>query len=128
MPAHATIEVCPVADLDAALAELADYREAYRKTIEDECPSDEKHCACVPFLRSEIKRISDECDEGRCPSAEHERLAALARVAALTAALDECAEYFDSLADVDDGPDGQPVPNLAMRMQQLCDRALKGGA
>lgn len=67
-----------LAERDALKAELDDQREAYRKTIEDECATDEKHCACVPFLRSEVKRISDECDEGRCPSAEHERLAAAA--------------------------------------------------
>ena len=46
-----------VATLAARDAELADIREAHRKVMAEECPSDEHHCTCVPVLRAEIKRL-----------------------------------------------------------------------
>jgi len=31
--------------------------------------------------------------------------------------LDRCAEFLDNYVDVNDGDDGQPVPNLAMSLK-----------
>ena len=42
----------------------------------------------------------------------------------LQAALQECQEYFDDRADVEDGDDGQPVPNYEMQMSTMIDSVL----
>ena len=64
-------------------------------------------------------RLWDELDATRAKLARQ-----AAAMEGLIDALAECSEYFDTRADVDDGPDGQPIPNTAMRMQSLCESAL----
>ena len=44
--------------------------------------------------------------------------------AQLRKALEACREWFDDRADVVDGPDGQPMPNEAMRMLAMVRLAL----
>ena len=41
---------------------IDDYREGIAKTLEERCPSDERHCGCVPILRQEIDRLKNEKD------------------------------------------------------------------
>jgi hypothetical protein len=42
----------------------------------------------------------------------------------LTAALEECQEYFDDRSDVVDGEDGQPSANEEMSMSRMIDAVL----
>jgi len=42
----------------------------------------------------------------------------------LTAALEECQEYFDDRSDVVDGDDGQPEPNSEMSMSMMINSVL----
>ena len=37
--------------------ELDDWREGHRRVMSEDCPSDEKHCACVPTLRRELAKV-----------------------------------------------------------------------
>lgn len=39
---------------------LDDYRQDYAKVVNDLCPTDERHCGCVPILRRENRLISEE--------------------------------------------------------------------
>lgn len=41
-------------------------------------------------------------------------------------ALKEILELADNEADTEDGRDGEPKPNLAMRIATICDNALSG--
>jgi len=42
---------------NARLLETLDYySEDYKKIINEECPTDEKHCSCVPVLRQELEK------------------------------------------------------------------------
>jgi hypothetical protein len=40
--------------------ELADIAEEHRQVMAEECPTDEKHCTCVPILRAEIDSLTAE--------------------------------------------------------------------
>ncbi len=33
---------------------IQDYRDDFNRVLDEQCPSDEKHCGCVPILRTEI--------------------------------------------------------------------------
>lgn len=58
---HAREDIPALLDaLDEAEAELADWREASRKVLDDKCPSDEHHCTCVPLLRKRIAELEAE--------------------------------------------------------------------
>jgi hypothetical protein len=48
-------------------------------------------------------------------------------VAAYRAALEEVRDYLDDRADVNDGVDGRPVANDAMRLLQTVNAALAMG-
>jgi len=39
---------------------LDDYRQDYEKVVNDQCPTDERHCGCVPILRRENRLQSEE--------------------------------------------------------------------
>lgn len=48
------------AERDKLAEKLNDWSETYNKIIEDgTCASDEYHCACVPALREEVKKLRD---------------------------------------------------------------------
>ena len=47
-------------ELEAIRAELADIKGSYERVISESCPTDEQHCACVPALRAENKRMIKE--------------------------------------------------------------------
>jgi hypothetical protein len=42
------------AEIARLSAELDDIHEVHKKVMEENCPSDEVHCTCVPILRKEI--------------------------------------------------------------------------
>ena len=46
-------------------AEAADWRDAHRRVMAEDCPSDEHHCACVPALRVEAERLRGLAREAR---------------------------------------------------------------
>jgi hypothetical protein len=60
-----------IADLRDAETE---YAEAYGSVIAEQCPTDEKHCTCVPFLRVEISRLKTELE--KCKLRELDELTA----------------------------------------------------
>jgi hypothetical protein len=37
-------------------AKLADYKDDISKVLDEKCPSDERHCGCVPILRQQIDK------------------------------------------------------------------------
>lgn len=37
--------------------ELYEWREQYKRVMEERCPSDEHHCTCVPALRAEVQAL-----------------------------------------------------------------------
>ena len=39
------------------IEEAHERRERFRRIMAEECPSDEKHCTCVPLLRAGAKRL-----------------------------------------------------------------------
>ena len=47
---------------------VEDYRSSYERVASDQCPTDERHCGCVPILRQEIaklkKDVADLCPIG----------------------------------------------------------------
>jgi len=43
-------------------AEIADHYQTFRRIMDEKCPADEVHCACVPYLRIEIKKLTAERD------------------------------------------------------------------
>ena len=49
-----------VAELEAENAELrdviADYRNDVSRVLDERCPSDERHCGCVPILREQLTK------------------------------------------------------------------------
>ena len=44
---------------------LDDYRQDYAKVVNDLCPTDERHCGCVPILRRENRLISEELADAK---------------------------------------------------------------
>ena len=49
---------------------------------------------------------------------------ALQYILKLHAVLEECATYFDNHSEVNDGPDGQQVPNEAMVLLTTIEKVL----
>jgi ATP-dependent Lon protease len=39
---------------------LDDYRQDYATVVNDQCPTDERHCGCVPILRRENRLLSED--------------------------------------------------------------------
>jgi hypothetical protein len=37
------------------LADLEDWERASKKVMSEQCPPDERHCTCVPFLRKRLE-------------------------------------------------------------------------
>ncbi len=58
------IEKCKEANKDAQ-SRLDDYRQDYAKVVNDLCPTDERHCGCVPILRRENRLISEELADAK---------------------------------------------------------------
>jgi len=71
------IAKCKEANKDAQ-SRLDDYRQDYEKVVNDLCPTDERHCGCVPILRRENRLISEELADAKFDiqdvKAENERL------------------------------------------------------
>jgi len=44
---------------------LDDYRQDYAKVVNELCPTDERHCGCVPILRRENRLISEELADAK---------------------------------------------------------------
>lgn len=44
---------------------LDDYRQDYATVVNDQCPTDERHCGCVPILRRENRLISEELADAK---------------------------------------------------------------
>lgn len=57
---------------------------------------------------------------------DEELKAAYERIAQLEADLNECREFLEGQADVNDGSYGQPAPNRAMQLVCLIDESLHG--
>ena len=47
-----------IAELEACKGVLAELTEQHQQVMAEECPSDEKHCTCVPILRTGIVRLN----------------------------------------------------------------------
>ena len=58
------IAKCKEANEDAQ-SRLDDYRQDYEKVVNDLCPTDERHCGCVPILRRENRLISEELADAK---------------------------------------------------------------
>lgn len=52
-----------VGEVRRLTAELSDIHETHRRIISEQCPTDERHCTCVPALRSELEKVTAERDE-----------------------------------------------------------------
>ena len=44
-------------------ATIKEYKDDYKRIIEDSNPSDEQHCPCVPALRKEITKLREALKE-----------------------------------------------------------------
>jgi hypothetical protein len=42
-------------ELDEARQQIADFEATTRRIMDEQCPTDEKHCGCVPYLRRVIE-------------------------------------------------------------------------
>lgn len=75
---------------DAARAKLDDWQESYAKVVEDRCPTDEVHCACVPILRAEADGQRERADraERERDEARAERDEALENLRAVNARME----------------------------------------
>ena len=66
--------------VQAERSELArqnmELQEKYQRIVAEECPSDEKHCGCVPALREEIGRLKSAVEEANVQREEAVRVAA----------------------------------------------------
>jgi len=49
-------------DLSEARRQLAEWQEAGERVMAEKCPSDEKHCTCVPLLRRQLAALQDVND------------------------------------------------------------------
>lgn len=50
-------------DYVAGLAEeLLDFKQSAERVLSETCPSDERHCGCVVYLRAEIERLRKVID------------------------------------------------------------------
>ncbi len=58
------IAKCKEANKDVQ-SRLDDYRQDYAKVVNDLCPTDERHCGCVPILRRENRLISEELADAK---------------------------------------------------------------
>ena len=58
------IAKCKEANEDVQ-SRLDDYRQDYAKVVNDLCPTDERHCGCVPILRRENRLISEELADAK---------------------------------------------------------------
>lgn len=59
-------------------------------------------------------------------TAKHNTKVAAARIAELTASLEEALEYFKDRYDVKDGDNGEQLPNEEMRLGTMIDETLYG--
>jgi hypothetical protein len=62
----------------------------------------------------------------RIRKVEFDNEQAAARIRRLEADLNECREFLENQVDVTDGPDGQPLPNKAMRLCAMIDETING--
>ena len=57
---HVTALTARIAELEAENAELrdviGDYRNDASRVLDEKCPSDERHCGCVPILREQLTK------------------------------------------------------------------------
>lgn len=44
-------------ELEAANNRIVEYQEDFARVLSEDCPSDEKHCGCVPILREKIAEL-----------------------------------------------------------------------
>jgi predicted RNase H-like nuclease (RuvC/YqgF family) len=44
---------------------LDDYRQDYATVVNDQCPTDERHCGCVPILRRENRILSEDLENAK---------------------------------------------------------------
>lgn len=65
-----------LADLDTARAEaaalrarIADYEDDHRAVVAGQCAQDERHCSCVPHLRREVERLTENLRVARSDAA-----------------------------------------------------------
>ena len=96
-----------VADLRQAEAE---YASAYGRVLAEQCPTNEVHCTCVPYLRAEVKRLNDDLAMAttnwkRCIEERNEAWADNRRhkdaVIALTGKLEECEKWQHGPSNAD---------------------------
>jgi hypothetical protein len=45
---------------DQLHAKLTEYHETFKFIMSEQCPTDEKHCACVPFFRIENAKLNEQ--------------------------------------------------------------------
>jgi len=43
------------------LADLEDWERASKKVMSEQCPPDERHCTCVPFIRKRLETAEKAC-------------------------------------------------------------------
>lgn len=80
------IAKCKEANKDVQ-SRLDDYRQDYAKVVNDLCPTDERHCGCVPILRRENRLISEELADAKDELKHH--LSALQFIASFVNAKDK---------------------------------------
>ena len=61
-PEVAQFVASSLAERDRLAAEVADWREQHRRVMDEDCPSDERHCTCVPVLRAENAALRARVD------------------------------------------------------------------
>ena len=64
------------ADNERLRERLDDYRDDYIAVMNENCAGDEKHCSCVPVLRTELAALRAVADDRDAARAEIERLRA----------------------------------------------------
>lgn len=71
-----------------------------------------------------VEFIGKRIDDANAQSEELK--SAYQRIKMLEADLEECREFIEVYVDVNDGEDGQPVPNKAMRLVGMIDESIHG--
>ena len=54
-----------VAENERLRDQVADWHDAARRAVAEECRPDEVHCSCVVHLRAEVERLRDQLAEWR---------------------------------------------------------------
>ena len=98
---------------------LQEYETAYRKIMDEQCAADERHCTCVPALKTRVRDLECANEDGR-----QVRLRLVDRVEALEAGLQtirDSGTWYRTALEIDT----YNTPHSGMSLLEMIESLLR---